>query len=156
MCASFTGNGETKRGRTAGQGRRDMAGKLPADTITTHGGQDPSGRHSNVGGTGRGICTLLIHRHPVPSIPQLTTPSSSRHDMAGKLPEDAIATLEAQAEAAARAIVEKYMKKCAVADLDCDWKIAVGDEREVICREVMRVCADVLIVGTRGLSPVKK
>ncbi|GJP43688.1 hypothetical protein CLOM_g3123 [Closterium sp. NIES-68] len=77
-------------------------------------------------------------------------------DMEGKLPADAIETLEQQSEAAARVIVEKYMKKCAVADLDCDWKIAVGDEREVICREVMRVCADVLIVGTRGLSPVKK
>ena len=39
---------------------------------------------------------------------------------------------------------------------DCDWKIAEGDARDEICKEVLRICADVLIIGTRGLSSLKK
>lgn len=87
---------------------------------------------------------------------RLITVRKSYSDVSANLPSNALQTLEDHSEAAARAIVDKYMKRCAQAELDCDWKIATGDEREVICKEVMRVCADVLIVGTRGLSPVKK
>ncbi|CAI5529115.1 unnamed protein product [Closterium sp. Naga37s-1] len=74
----------------------------------------------------------------------------------GTLSKEAIACLEQQAMTSARAVVEKYMRRCAHADVDCDWRIACGDERDVICREVMRVCADVLIVGTRSLPAAKK
>ncbi|CAI7864986.1 unnamed protein product [Closterium sp. NIES-53] len=77
-------------------------------------------------------------------------------DAIGTLPKEAIACLEQQAMTSARAVVEKYMRRCAHADVDCDWRIACGDERDVICREVMRVCADVLIVGTRSLPAAKK
>eukprot|EP00270_Netrium_digitus_P006157 TRINITY_DN1841_c0_g1_i1.p1 TRINITY_DN1841_c0_g1~~TRINITY_DN1841_c0_g1_i1.p1 ORF type:complete len:166 (+),score=10.45 TRINITY_DN1841_c0_g1_i1:239-736(+) len=64
--------------------------------------------------------------------------------------------LELQSNAASRAVVDKFMKRAALADIDCDWKISTGDAREAICKEVLRVCADVLIVGSRGLSAVKK
>lgn len=77
-------------------------------------------------------------------------------ELAGRLPDETVQQLESQAQAAAMELMQKYMKKCAEVDLDCDWKISTGDEREAICKEVLRTCADVLIIGTRGLSPVRK
>ncbi|GBG63928.1 hypothetical protein CBR_g39932 [Chara braunii] len=52
--------------------------------------------------------------------------------------------------------MEKYMALAAESQLQCAGNILEGDERDVICKEVLRVCADILIVGCRGLNPLQK
>eukprot|EP00850_Spirogloea_muscicola_P021439 SM000249S08250 [mRNA] locus=s249:162912:164026:- [translate_table: standard] len=39
-----------------------------------------------------------------------------------------------------------------VVQIKCEGRIVVGEERDMICREVMHVCADILILGSRGLN----
>lgn len=43
-----------------------------------------------------------------------------------------------------------------VMQINCGWKIAEGDPRDEICKEVLRICPDVLIVGSRGMSLLKR
>ncbi|BBN01114.1 hypothetical protein MPTK1_2g04750 [Marchantia polymorpha subsp. ruderalis] len=71
-----------------------------------------------------------------------------------RLPGDVAARVEQEAEAGAAALLQKYIERASQAKLICRGRTVVGDEREEICKEVLWVCADVLIVGSRGLNCV--
>eukprot|EP00271_Cylindrocystis_brebissonii_P000386 TRINITY_DN1047_c0_g1_i1.p2 TRINITY_DN1047_c0_g1~~TRINITY_DN1047_c0_g1_i1.p2 ORF type:complete len:176 (+),score=26.63 TRINITY_DN1047_c0_g1_i1:529-1056(+) len=73
-----------------------------------------------------------------------------------RLAEAAVAKLELEADVGSRELIGKYTRRFSKANLDCGWKLAVGDAREEICKEVLRVCADVLIVGSRGHSAIRR
>ncbi|KAL2642196.1 hypothetical protein R1flu_009783 [Riccia fluitans] len=72
-----------------------------------------------------------------------------------RLPADAAAKGEEEAEATAAVFLQKYIERASKAKLICRGRTVVGDEREEICKEVLWVCADVLIVGSRDLNCVQ-
>eukprot|EP00245_Coleochaete_scutata_P018211 TRINITY_DN934_c0_g1_i2.p1 TRINITY_DN934_c0_g1~~TRINITY_DN934_c0_g1_i2.p1 ORF type:complete len:180 (-),score=33.62 TRINITY_DN934_c0_g1_i2:675-1214(-) len=73
-----------------------------------------------------------------------------------KVPKTMAAKIEKEATEAAEEIISKYERLAAMNNIECKSRIEVGDERDVICREVLRTCADVLIVGSRGLNPIQR
>jgi nucleotide-binding universal stress UspA family protein len=72
-----------------------------------------------------------------------------------KLPVDIAGKVEREAETGS-ALLQKYIDRATQANLNCKGRTVVGDEREEICKEVLRACADVLIVGSRGLNRVQR
>ncbi|CAM6128899.1 unnamed protein product [Calypogeia fissa] len=73
-----------------------------------------------------------------------------------QLPTEVAARVEQEAEAGAAALLQGYIDRATQANFRCKGRTVVGDEREEICREVLWVCADVLIVGSRGLNRVQR
>jgi hypothetical protein len=45
---------------------------------------------------------------------------------------------------------------CGCVQIKCKGRVVVGDEKHEICKEVLWVCADVLIVGSRGLNRMQR
>ncbi|CAM6090864.1 unnamed protein product [Calypogeia fissa] len=53
-------------------------------------------------------------------------------------------------------LLEVFVKKCKEAEVPVEALVKVGDPKESICSEVLRVKADMLILGSRGLGTLQR
>ncbi|CAM6084575.1 unnamed protein product [Calypogeia fissa] len=53
-------------------------------------------------------------------------------------------------------LLEVFVKKCKEAEVPVEAWVKVGDPKDVICSEVLRVKADMLILGSRGLGTLQR
>jgi nucleotide-binding universal stress UspA family protein len=70
--------------------------------------------------------------------------------------DDVASQVEHKTEAAAQALLRMFLDRASLAKIKCKGRVVVGDEKHEICKEVLWVCADVLIVGSRGLNHMQR
>ncbi|KAH8964963.1 hypothetical protein BDL97_04G092600 [Sphagnum fallax] len=70
--------------------------------------------------------------------------------------DDVASEVEQKMEVAAQALLQTFLDRATLAKIKCKGRVVVGDERHEICKEVLWVCADVLIVGSRGLNRMQR
>ncbi|CAM6063826.1 unnamed protein product [Sphagnum tenellum] len=73
-----------------------------------------------------------------------------------RVPADVASQVEHKTEAAAQALLRMFLDRASLAKIKCKGRVVVGDEKHEICKEVLWVCADVLIVGSRGLNRMQR
>ncbi|CAM6016824.1 unnamed protein product [Sphagnum balticum] len=73
-----------------------------------------------------------------------------------QVPADVALQVEHKTEAAAQALLRMFLDRASLAKIKCKGRVVVGDEKHEICKEVLWVCADVLIVGSRGLNRMQR
>eukprot|EP00850_Spirogloea_muscicola_P013957 SM000097S24810 [mRNA] locus=s97:401266:402383:+ [translate_table: standard] len=101
----------------------------------------------------RNYCRAHDHVHLVHVRRSLGGADSACQRPSRPLPAaSSVVEMEAQVVVAAGDLIDKYCNVVRQAKIKCEGRIVVGEERDMICREVMHVCADILILGSRGLN----
>ncbi|GBG74552.1 hypothetical protein CBR_g18963 [Chara braunii] len=70
--------------------------------------------------------------------------------------EAAMARLSKNAAEAGEELLRKFAEQAKEANLNCTTRLIPGDPREVIIDECERLCATSLVIGSRGLGPIKR
>lgn len=96
----------------------------------------------------------IVVMHVYPSVQVMYPGAGSESDIS--IPPDVFESLRESAQKEGNRIVQKYIQMAKDKNIPCEGIVTEGDARDFLVSETENLKPDLLVVGSRGLGPIKR